>query len=106
MRAYYILESGVGALTRRLDLLNFDFDNRTRAIRSSFLFLFMLGAGGLLYFSARVLIGPGGLPWKATVAFILLVILTAPLAFGASIQPRWLAVDTGKGDQSHRRFST
>ena len=39
---YYILEMGLGTLTRSFHILELDFENRTRAVRTSFALLFMI----------------------------------------------------------------
>jgi len=85
---YYILEMGLGTLTRPLHILELDFEDRTRAVRASFLLLFMIGVAGLLYLSARTLTEPCAGIWNAVIAAIPVYVLTTPLAFGASIQPQ------------------
>jgi hypothetical protein len=85
---YYILEMGLGTLTRSFHILELDFENRTRAVRTSFALLFMIGVAGLLYLSARTLTETCGGIWSAVITTIPIYVLSTPLALGASIQPQ------------------
>jgi hypothetical protein len=91
---YYIMETGLGSVLRRINVLSLDFENRTRVVRAGFLLFFMIGSSGLLYLSARVLTSPGAWTWKLLVAAMPAYVLTTPLAFGASTQAQ---MDGGVG---------